>query len=114
MIIQCIHCWGIKKASSDLIVQEYGRYFGLSTCCLRGGCLTGPSHSGIELHGFLNYLIRCNLSKSKYTIYGYKGKQVRDNIHSVDVAKFINEFIKILKLVLYITLGEVLKIVFLY
>ena len=86
--------FGVSKASSDLIVQEYGRYFGLQTCCLRGGCLTGPSHSGVELHGFLNYLIRCNLSNSKYTIYGYKGKQVRDNIHSKDVVQFINEFIK--------------------
>lgn len=86
--------FGVSKASSDLIVQEYGRYFGLNTCCLRGGCLTGPSHSGVELHGFLNYLIRCNLSMKKYTIYGYKGKQVRDNIHSIDVVNFINEFIK--------------------
>lgn len=81
--------FGVSKASSDLMVQEYGRYFDMPTCCLRGGCLTGPSHSGVELHGFLNYLIRCNLQKKEYTIYGYKGKQVRDNIHSFDVANFI-------------------------
>ena len=86
--------FGVSKASSDLMVQEYGRYFNIKTCCLRGGCLTGPSHSGVELHGFLNYLIRCNLSKKKYTIFGYKGKQVRDNIHSYDVARFIYDFIK--------------------
>ena len=86
--------FGVSKASSDLLVQEYGRYFNIPTCCLRGGCLTGPSHSGVELHGFLNYLVRCNLQKKKYIIYGYKGKQVRDNIHSSDVVKFIYEFIK--------------------
>ena len=85
--------FGVSKASSDLLVQEYGRYFDIPTCCLRGGCLTGPSHSGVELHGFLNYLIRCNLNKSKYTIFGYKGKQVRDNIHSFDVVNFISQFI---------------------
>tara|TARA_Y100001933_G_scaffold174040_2_gene172484 strand:- start:1304 stop:2353 length:1050 start_codon:yes stop_codon:yes gene_type:complete len=86
--------FGVSKASSDLLVQEYGRYFNMPTCCLRGGCLTGPSHSGVELHGFLNYLIRCNITKSHYKIFGYKGKQVRDNIHSEDVAKFIYEFYK--------------------
>ena len=86
--------FGVSKASSDLLVQEYGRYFNIPTCCLRGGCLTGPSHSGVELHGFLNYLIRCNLLKQKYTINGYKGKQVRDNIHSFDVANFIYLFSK--------------------
>ena len=64
--------FGVSKASSDLIVQEYGRYFGLNTCCIRGGCLTGPSHSGVELHGFLNYLIRCNLSMSKYSFLHFK------------------------------------------
>ena len=85
--------FGVSKASADLMVQEYGRYFNIPTCVLRGGCLTGPSHSGVELHGFLNYLIRCNLEKKEYTIYGYKGKQVRDNIHSYDVASFISEFI---------------------
>lgn len=76
------------------MVQEYGKYFNMPTCCLRGGCLTGPNHSGVELHGFLSYLVKCNLEKSEYTIFGYKGKQVRDNIHSSDVASFIDEFIK--------------------
>ena len=74
-------------------MQEYGRYFGIPSCCLRGGCLTGPNHSGVELHGFLSYLIKCNIEGIKYKIYGYKGKQVRDNIHSYDVARFIEEFI---------------------
>ena len=92
-IDQSIHSlFGVSKVSSDLLVQEYGRYFDIPTCCLRGGCLTGPSHSGVELHGFLNYLIRCNIYKKEYTIFGYKGKQVRDNIHSYDVANFIYEF----------------------
>ena len=66
----------------------------MPTCCLRGGCLTGPNHSGVELHGFLSYLVRCNVEGRVYTIFGYKGKQVRDNIHSLDVATFINCFIK--------------------
>ena len=74
------------------MVQEYGRYFGMPTCCLRGGCLTGPNHSGVELHGFLSYLVRCNLEEREYRIFGYKGKQVRDNVHSVDVARFIHAF----------------------
>ena len=86
--------FGVSKLSSDLLVQEYGRYFNIPTCCLRGGCLTGPSHSGVKLHGFLNYLIRCNLLNKKYTIFGYKGKQVRDNIHSIDVANFVYLFSK--------------------
>jgi CDP-paratose 2-epimerase len=72
---------------------EYGRYFGMPTCCLRGGCLTGPNHSGVELHGFLSYLVRCNLEGRTYRVFGYKGKQVRDNIHSLDVARFIHRFI---------------------
>ena len=76
------------------MVQEYGRYFNIPTCCLRGGCLTGPNHSGVELHGFLSYLVKCNLQEKEYSIFGYKGKQVRDNIHSHDVACFIEEFIK--------------------
>jgi CDP-paratose 2-epimerase len=84
--------FGASKAASDIIVQEYGRYFNMRSCCLRGGCLTGPSHSGVELHGFLSYLIKCNLEKTKYSVYGYKGKQVRDNIHSYDVAQFIRHF----------------------
>jgi CDP-paratose 2-epimerase len=86
--------FGASKVAADVMVQEYGRYFNMPTCCLRGGCLTGPNHSGVELHGFLSYLIRCNLEETVYKIFGYKGKQVRDNIHSFDVANFINEFLK--------------------
>lgn len=86
--------FGASKAAADIMAQEYGRYFGMPTCCLRGGCLTGPNHSGVELHGFLSYLIRCNLEKRPYRVFGYKGKQVRDNIHSYDVARFIAEFIE--------------------
>ena len=85
--------FGASKLAGDIMVQEYGRYFNMPTCCLRGGCLTGPNHSGVELHGFLSYLIRCNLEEKKYNIYGYKGKQVRDNIHSLDVVLFIKEFL---------------------
>ena len=84
--------FGASKVAADVMVQEYGRYFGMPTCCLRGGCLTGPNHSGVELHGFLSYLVKCNLEKKKYTVFGYKAKQVRDNIHSLDVARFIWEF----------------------
>jgi CDP-paratose 2-epimerase len=84
--------FGASKAASDLLVQEYGRYFNMPTCCLRGGCLTGPQHSGVELHGFLSYLIKCNVEGRQYTVYGYKAKQVRDNIHSEDVARFMFEF----------------------
>ena len=86
--------FGASKVAADVMVQEYGRYFGMKTCCLRGGCLTGPNHSGVELHGFLSYLIKCNLDRRKYYVYGYKGKQVRDNIHSYDVTRFIEEFIE--------------------
>ena len=86
--------FGASKVAADIMVQEYGRYFNMPTACLRGGCLTGPNHSGVELHGFLSYLIKCNLEEKKYFIYGYKGKQVRDNIHSYDVVRFIDEFIK--------------------
>jgi CDP-paratose 2-epimerase len=85
--------FGASKVASDVMVQEYGRYFGMPTCALRGGCLTGPSHSGVELHGFLSYLIKCNVTGTRYNLYGYKGKQVRDNIHSLDVARFIAAFI---------------------
>ena len=81
--------FGASKLAADVMVQEYGRYFGMPTCCLRGGCLTGPNHSGVELHGFLSYLVRCNLEGRTYRMFGYKGKQVRDNIHSIDVASFI-------------------------
>jgi CDP-paratose 2-epimerase len=85
--------FGASKVAADVMVQEYGRYFGIPTCCLRGGCLTGPSHSGVELHGFLSYLVKCNLEGRRYTVFGYKGKQVRDNIHAADVAAFIARFI---------------------
>ena len=85
--------FGASKVASDIMVQEYGRYFNMPTCCLRGGCLTGPNHSGVALHGFLSYLVKCNLEGVDYCIFGYKGKQVRDNIHSRDVAKFAEAFI---------------------
>jgi CDP-paratose 2-epimerase len=84
--------FGASKIAADIMVQEYGRYFGMRTCSLRGGCLTGPNHSGVELHGFLSYLVKCNVDRRLYKIYGYKGKQVRDNIHSYDVARFIHHF----------------------
>lgn len=86
--------FGASKVAADVMVQEYGRYFNIPTACLRGGCLTGPNHSGVELHGFLSYLIKCNLEGRMYKIYGYKGKQVRDNIHSHDVVSFIQKFIE--------------------
>jgi CDP-paratose 2-epimerase len=84
--------FGASKLAADVMVQEYGRYFQMPTCCLRGGCLTGPSHSGVELHGFLSYLVKCNLEKREYRVFGYQGKQVRDNIHSEDVARFMYAF----------------------
>lgn len=94
-IDRCKHSlFGASKVAADVMVQEYGRYFGLKSCCLRGGCLTGPNHSGVELHGFLSYLVKCNLEGRTYNVFGYKGKQVRDNIHSLDVARFIHEFIQ--------------------
>ena len=86
--------FGASKVAADVMVQEYGRYFGMKTCCLRGGCLTGPNHSGVELHGFLSYLIKCNVEGRLYKVFGYKGKQVRDNIHSLDVARFIHAFVE--------------------
>jgi len=93
-IDQSLHSvFGASKVAADVMVQEYGRYFGMPTCCLRGGCLTGPNHSGVELHGFLSYLIRCNVTGREYTVFGYKGKQVRDNIHSEDVARFMLAFV---------------------
>ncbi|MCX6635580.1 MAG: NAD-dependent epimerase/dehydratase family protein [Acidobacteria bacterium] len=85
---------GASKLAADVMVQEYGRYFGMPTCCLRGGCLTGPSHAGVELHGFLSYLVKCNVQEREYKVFGYKGKQVRDNIHSQDVASLMHEFFK--------------------
>ena len=84
--------FGASKVAADVMVQEYGRYFDMPTCCLRGGCLTGPNHAGVELHGFLSYLVKCNVESRPYTVFGYKGKQVRDNIHALDVARFIAAF----------------------
>ena len=85
--------FGASKVAADVMAQEYGRYFGLPTCCLRGGCLTGPNHSGVELHGFLSYLVKCNLEGREYKVFGYLGKQVRDNIHAQDVARFMAAFV---------------------
>jgi CDP-paratose 2-epimerase len=94
-IDQCKHSlFGASKVAADVMVQEYGRYFEMPTCCLRGGCLTGPNHSGVEMHGFLSFLVKCNLEEREYNIYGYKGKQVRDNIHALDVVRFMYEFFK--------------------
>jgi CDP-paratose 2-epimerase len=84
--------FGASKAAADLVAQEYGRYFKMNVGVFRGGCLTGPSHSGVELHGFLSYLVKVTLSGGTYSIFGYKGKQVRDNIHSHDVVRAIEEF----------------------
>ena len=86
--------FGASKVAGDIMAQEYGRYFNMPTCCLRGGCLTGPGHSGVELHGFLSYLVKCCVEGREYRVFGYKGKQVRDNIHSEDVARFMFEFSK--------------------
>lgn len=92
-IDQCKHSlFGASKTAADILVQEYGRYFNIPTCCLRGGCLTGPNHAGVELHGFLSYLVKCNVEGREYRINGYKGKQVRDNIHAEDVARFLYAF----------------------
>lgn len=89
----CLHSlFGASKAAADILVQEYGRYFGLKTVSFRCGCLTGPAHSGTELHGFLSYLVRCCIKGKRYTIYGYKGKQVRDNIHSYDLVNAFYHF----------------------
>jgi len=84
--------FGASKVGADILVQEYGRYFGMKTACFRGGCLTGPAHSGAELHGFLAYLMQCTLTGTPYTVYGYKGKQVRDNIHSRDLVNMFWHF----------------------
>ncbi len=92
-IDRCKHSlFGASKVSADVMVQEYGRYFGMKTACFRGGCLTGPAHSAAELHGFLAYLIRCVKEGRHYRIFGYKGKQVRDNIHSLDVCRGFEAF----------------------
>lgn len=79
--------FGASKVAADVLVQEYGRYFGMKTACFRGGCLTGPSHSGTQLHGFLAYLMKCAATGTPYTVFGYAGKQVRDNIHSQDLVE---------------------------
>jgi len=86
--------FGASKVAADILVQEYGRYFGMKTVCFRGGCLTGPSHSGTEMHGFLSYLMKCAITGGTYTMYGYKGKQVRDNIHSSDLINAFYHFYK--------------------
>lgn len=91
----CLHSlFGASKLSADILTQEYGKYFGLKTGIFRGGCLTGPAHSGAKLHGFLSYLMKCCITKRKYTIFGYKGKQVRDNIHSYDLVNAFYHFFK--------------------
>jgi CDP-paratose 2-epimerase len=91
----CLHSlFGASKAAADVAVQEYGRYFGMPTVCLRGGCLTGPHHASAELHGFLAYLARAVREERPYRIYGYKGKQVRDNLHAADVCTFIEAFLE--------------------
>src|SRR4051794_12180207 len=79
--------FGVSKAAADLMVQEYGRYFDMPTVCFRGGCLTGPAHAGAKLHGFLAYLMRCTVTGEPYTVFGYGGKQVRDNIHASDLVR---------------------------
>ncbi len=84
--------FGASKVAADILVQEYGRYFDMKTACFRGGCLTGPMHSGTELHGFLSYLMKCAITGTRYTIYGYKGKQVRDNIHASDLISMFDHF----------------------
>src|SRR5207302_2261712 len=84
--------FGVSKAAADLMVQEYGRYFELPTVCLRGGCLTGPNHAGTQLHGFLAYLMKCTVTGAPYTVFGYGGKQVRDNIHAADFVRAIVAF----------------------
>ncbi len=84
--------FGASKVAGDILVQEYGRYFDMKTACFRGGCLTGPSHSGTKLHGFLSYLMKCAMTGNHYEVYGYKGKQVRDNIHSYDLVNAFYHF----------------------
>ena len=86
--------FGASKVAADVLVQEYGRYFGMPTVCFRGGCLTGPAHAGTELHGFLSYLMICTVTSRPYRVFGYKGKQVRDNIHSFDLVEAFDEFIR--------------------
>jgi len=90
---QCKHSlFGVSKVSADIMVQEYGQYFNMRTACFRGGCLTGPNHSGTQLHGFLAYLMKCAITGDHYTVFGYKAKQVRDNIHSYDLVNMFWHF----------------------
>jgi CDP-paratose 2-epimerase len=84
--------FGVSKSAADLMVQEYGRYFELPTVCFRAGCLTGPNHAGAMLHGFLSYLMRCTVTGDRYTVFGYGGRQVRDNIHSADLVRAFDAF----------------------
>jgi len=94
-IDQTLHSlFGASKVAADVMVQEYGRYFGMKTACFRGGCLTGPNHSGTQLHGFLAYLMKCAVTGKPYTVFGYKAKQVRDNIHSADLIRSFDEFMQ--------------------
>lgn len=94
-IDNCLHSlFGASKVAADVVVQEYGRYFDMPTVCFRGGCLTGPNHSGAQLHGFLAYLMKCAYTDTSYTVFGYKAKQVRDNIHSEDLIQTFYEFLK--------------------
>ncbi|HEX3660342.1 MAG TPA: NAD-dependent epimerase/dehydratase family protein [Acidobacteriaceae bacterium] len=86
--------FGASKVAADILVQEYGRYFGMKTACFRGGCLTGPNHSGTQLHGFLSYLLKCAATGTPYKVFGYKGKQVRDNIHSADLVRAFDAFFR--------------------
>jgi CDP-paratose 2-epimerase len=91
----CMHSvFGASKAAADLMVQEYGRYFGMRTACFRCGCITGPSHSATQLHGFLAYLMRCCVTRTPYRVFGYQGKQVRDNIHSYDLIQAFDAFVQ--------------------
>jgi CDP-paratose 2-epimerase len=94
-IDQTMHSlFGASKVAADVLVQEYGRYFGIRTACFRGGCLTGPNHSGTQLHGFLAYLMKCAVTETPYRVFGHKSKQVRDNIHSADLIRAFHEFFK--------------------
>lgn len=94
-IDQSLHSvFGASKVAADVLVQEFGRYFGLHTACFRGGCLTGPGHSGTQLHGFLAYLVKCAATDTPYTVFGYGGKQVRDNIHSADLIQAFDSFFR--------------------
>ena len=92
-IDSCMHSlFGASKVAADILVQEYGKYFGMNTAAFRGGCLTGPNHSGTQLHGFLAYLMKCTMTGTPYKVFGYQGKQVRDNIHSYDLIQAFDQF----------------------